>query len=54
MHLYKKFFRSESQQKKEFEIEKILWQKNLNYLIKWEKYFTSKNTWESLDNLKNY
>ena len=46
-------FRYQSQKNDEFEIEKILKKKGQKYLVKWKKYFISKNTWEPLKNLKN-
>ena len=46
-------FRYQSQKDDKFEMKKILKKKSQKYLVKWKKYFTSKNTWESLKNLKN-
>ena len=46
-------FRYQSQKDDEFEVKKILKQKGQKYLVKWKRYLTSKNTWESLKNLKN-
>ena len=48
-----KIFRYQSQENQEYEIEQILQKQDQQYLIKWKKYFTSKNTWESLKNLEN-
>ena len=42
------------QSKEEFEVKKVLKKKGQKYLVKWKEYFTSKNTWELLKNLKNY
>ena len=46
-------FHYEIEEENEWKIEKILKQRNQQYLIKWKKYFTFKNTWESLKNLKH-
>ncbi len=44
-------FHYKPQEEVEFAIEKILEQRNQQYLIKWKGYPTSKNTWEPLKNL---
>ena len=46
-------FRYQSQEDQEYEVEKILKRRNQQYLVKWKKYLTTKNTWESLKNLEN-
>ena len=46
-------FRYKSQKNQKYEIERILRQKNQQYLIKWRKYLTSKNTWEPRENFTN-
>ena len=48
-----KTFRYKSQKNQEYEVERILREKNQQYLIKWKGYFTSKSTWEPLKNLGN-
>ena len=45
--------RCRSQEDQEYEVERILKQRGQQYLIKWKGYFTSKNTWESRENLIN-
>ena len=37
-------FRYQSQKNQEYEVERILRQRGQQYLIKWKKYFTTKNT----------
>ena len=46
-------FRYQSQKDQEYEVEQILQKRGQQYLVKWKKYSTSKNTWKSLRNLKN-
>ena len=46
-------FRYKSQKDREYEIEQILQQQGQQYLVKWKGYPTSKNTWESKENLTN-
>ena len=48
-----KIFRYRSQENQEYEVEQILQKQSQQYLIKWKRYFTSKNTWESLKNLES-
>jgi len=38
----------------EYEVERILEQKDQKYLIKWKDYEESENTWEPVRNLENY
>ena len=46
-------FRYQSQGEQEYEVERILKQRDQQYLVKWKRYFTTKNTWESIKNLGN-
>ena len=46
-------FRYKSQEDQEYEVEQILRQEGQQYLVKWKRYSTSKNTWESKKNLTN-
>ena len=46
-------FRYKSQEDQEYEVKQILRQKGQQYLVKWKDYPTSKNTWESRENLTN-
>ena len=46
-------FRYQSQEDQKYEVERILRQRGQQYLIKWKRYFTTKNTWESIKNLEN-
>ena len=40
-------FRYQSQKNQEYEVERILRRRDQQYLIKWKRYPTSKNTWKS-------
>jgi hypothetical protein len=44
-------FHYKAQKKSWYEVEKILRQQGQNYLIKWKRYSTLKNTWEPKKNL---
>ena len=46
-------FHYQPQEDQEYEVEEILQQRGQQYLVKWKGYFTSKNTWESRQNLTN-
>ena len=46
-------FQYKSQEDQKYEVERILRQKGQQYFVKWKKYFTSKNTWKSKENLTN-
>jgi hypothetical protein len=42
------------QEENRFEVERILEKKGQRYLVKWKKYSTTENTWESISNLDDY
>jgi len=44
-------FHYKPQEKNRFEVEKVLEKKGQQYLVKWKRYPTTKNTWESKGNL---
>ena len=46
-------FRYKTQKSQKYEVERILRRKGQQYLVKWKGYPTSKNTWESRENLTN-
>ena len=46
-------FHYEAQKEDVYEVENILNKKDQKYLVKWKKYFISKNTWKSIKHLKN-
>lgn len=46
-------FHFQPEEENEFEVEKILDQKDQKYLIKWKGYDDTENTWEPRQNLKN-
>ena len=48
-----KTFHFELDDEKLYTVKRILEKKNQQYLIKWEKYLYSNNTWESFKNLMN-
>ena len=48
-----KTFRYKSQENQKYEVERILKRRGQQYLVKWKRYLTSKNTWKSKENLTN-
>ena len=46
-------FQYQKQKDQEYEVERILRQKNQQYLVKWKGYPITKNTWESREHLTN-
>ena len=46
-------FHYHTEEKNEYEVEKILQQNGQNYLIKWRNYDETENTWEPITNFTN-
>ncbi len=44
-------FHYHPQEENRFEVERILEKKGQQYLVKWKRYSTTKNTWEPISNL---
>ncbi len=47
-------FHYHPQKENRFEVERILEKRGQRYLVKWKRYSTTKNTWESISNLDDY